>query len=112
MQETLSLVGDIRQHTISGNLGFTVKEIIVDGGPRWLLQFDASTWAENGKRFSIDVQMSVHGLGLFAGVRNIERLVGGNYENVWYAYERCSNGTIVIFADERFAGHLILEGGQ
>ena len=86
--------------------------IVVDGRIKYTLKFTESTWQETGRlaRYYLEIPMSYHGLGFMAEVDQVERNMGNSYENVWYAYERYANGIIVLYADEKYNGRVIIGG--
>lgn len=87
-------------------------QITIDGRTRYVLKFTESSWQETGRlaRYYLEIPMSYHKLGYMAEVDQVERDMGNNYENVLYAYERYANGTIVLYADEKYGGRVIIRG--
>lgn len=66
---------------------------------------------KNGKYYYV-ITVSDHDLGMYAIVKQVERTDESNYKNVFYQYERLSNGSIQIMSDEPFDGRIILEKGS
>lgn len=95
--------------TITLTLG---TQVVVDGRIKYVLKFTQGAWQETGRlaRYYLEIPMSHHGLGFTASVEQVERDMGNTYENVWYSYERYANGIIVLYADEKYSGRVIIGG--